>query len=327
MIQTRLTELLDCEHPVMLAGMGGVSYAALVAAVSDAGGFGTLGAAPMGLDRMKREMADVRAHTGKPFGVDLLTALPGGMEEQVDAIISGGASVFVAGLGVPRDVVDQCHRAGVLVVNMCGKVRHAIAAVEAGCDVVVAQGTEAGGHTGTVATMPLVPQIVDAVGDRVPVVAAGGISDGRGLAAALALGADGVWIGTRFIATPEAHVVSGYREALVEGREEDTVITRAYTGKTLRAVRNDYTQFFEDHPEELQRFPDQIGRSMSDAAMHLGAPPDTPDVDPSKECYAAGQGIGAIRAVVPAGELVHRFVDEAERELDRLSSLRSAART
>lgn len=93
-------------------------------------------------------------------------------------------------------------------------------------------------------------------------MADGGISDGRGLAAALALGADGVWIGTRFIATPEAHVVSGYREALVEGREEDTVITRAYTGKALRAVRDDYTQFFDDHPEELQRFPDQIGRSM-----------------------------------------------------------------
>ena len=184
MLATRLTEILDCDHPVMLAGMGGVSYSALVAAVSDAGGFGTLGAAPMGLDRMKTEMAEVRSSTERPFGVDLLTALPAGLEEQVEAIIAGGASVFVAGLGVPRDVVELCHRSGVLVVNMCGKVRHAIAAVEAGCDIVVAQGTEAGGHTGTVATMPLVPQIVDAVGGRVPVVAAGGIVDGRGLAAA-----------------------------------------------------------------------------------------------------------------------------------------------
>ncbi|MDY7106022.1 MAG: nitronate monooxygenase [Actinomycetota bacterium] len=325
MIRTRLTDLLDCEHPVMLAGMGGVSYAALVAAVGGAGGFGTLGAAPMGPDRMREEMAEVRRRTDKPFGVDLLTALPDGMEAQVDAIIAGGASVFVAGLGVPRDVVDQCHRSGVLVVNMCGKVRHAVAAVEAGCDIVVAQGTEAGGHTGTVATMPLVPQIVDAVGDRVPVVAAGGIFDGRGLAAALALGADGVWVGTRFIATPEAHVVSGYREALVDGRDDDTVITRAYTGKTLRAVRNAYTQHFEAHPEDLAPFPDQIGRSMGDGAMHLGAPPDTEGIDPSKECYAAGQGLGGIHEVVPAGDLVHRFVDEAERELDRLSALRSPA--
>src|SRR5205823_7144952 len=111
--------------------------------------------------------------------------------------------VFVAALDVPREVIELCHANNVLVANMCGKVRHATAAVEAGCDLVVAQGTEAGGHTGTVATMPLVPQVVDAVGDRVPVVAAGGIFDGRGLAAALALGADGVWLGTRFIATPE----------------------------------------------------------------------------------------------------------------------------
>jgi enoyl-[acyl-carrier protein] reductase II len=322
MLTTKLTEILDCDHPVMLAGMGGVSYSALVAAVSEAGGFGTLGAAPMGLDRMVAEMAEVRARTARPFGVDLLTALPTGIEEQVDAIIAGGASVYVAGLGVPRDVVDRCHRGGVLVVNMCGKVRHAVAAVEAGCDIVVAQGTEAGGHTGSVATMPLVPQIVDAVGGRVPVVAAGGIVDGRGLAAALALGADGVWMGTRFIATFEAHVVTGYREAIVAGRDDDTVITRAYTGKTLRAIRNAYTQHFEDHPDELQPFPNQIGRSMGDGAMHLGAPPDAEGVDPDKECYAAGQGIGGIDEVLPAGELVHRIVEEAERTLDGLGALR-----
>lgn len=316
MLTTRLTEILECEHPVMLAGMGGVSYAALVSAVSESGGFGTLGAAPMGIDRMRQEMADVRASTDRPFGVDLLTALPAGMEEQVEAIIAGGATVFVAGLGVPRDVVDLCHQNNVLVMSMCGKVRHAIAAVEAGCDIVVAQGTEAGGHTGTVATLPLVPQIVDAVGDRIPVVAAGGIVDGRGLAAALTLGADGVWIGTRFIATPEAHVVAGYREAIVTGRDDDTVITRAFTGKTLRAIRNSYTQHFEDHPEELQPFPGQIVRSMSDGAMHLGAPPDAEGIDPARECYAAGQGIGGIDTVVPAGELVHRIVEEAERALE-----------
>lgn len=324
MIRTRLTEILECDHPVMLAGMGGVSYADLVVAVSEAGGFGTLGAAPMSIDRMKNEIADVRRRTDRPFGVDLLTAMPNDMEAQVEAIIAGGASVFVAGLGIPRQVVDLCHRSGVLVVNMCGRVRHAVAAVESGCDIVVAQGTEAGGHTGTVATMPLVPQIVDAVGDRVPVVAAGGIFDGRGLAAALALGADGVWIGTRFIATPEAHVVAGYQDALVAGRDDDTVITRAYTGKTLRAVRNSYTQHFEDHPEQLQPFPDQIGRSMSDGAMHLGARPDKAGIDPDKECYAAGQGIGGIHEIVPAGELVARFVDEAERELARLGSLINA---
>ncbi len=324
MIQTRLTEMLDCDHPVMLAGMGGVSYAELVAAVSAAGGFGTMGAAPMGIERMRADMAEVRSRTDRPFGVDLLTALPEGLTESVEAIIAGGASVFVAGLGVPRDVVDLCHRSGVLVINMCGKVRHALAAVEAGCDVVVAQGTEAGGHTGQVATMALVPQVVDAVGDRVPVVAAGGIVDGRGLAAALALGADGVWMGTRFIATPEANVVDGYREAILAAQGEDTVITRAYTGKTLRAIRNSYTQYFEDNPGELARFPDQIMRSAGDGAMHLGAHGAAEGVDPTKECFAAGQGIGGIDDVVPAGELVERIVAEAERALERAGALRSA---
>jgi enoyl-[acyl-carrier protein] reductase II len=323
-LQTRLTDVLECSHPVMLAGMGGVSYAALVAAVSGAGGFGTLGAAPMGHDRMNREMARVRELTAAGFGVDLLTALPAGLEEQVAAVIAGGARLFVAGLGVPRAVIEECHRAGVLVGNMCGKVRHAEAAVAAGCDIIIAQGTEAGGHTGTVATMPLVPQVVDAIGDRVPVVAAGGIFDGRGLAAALALGADGVWIGTRFIATPEAHTVDGYKDALVSGHDDDTVITRAYTGKTLRAVRNDYTRYFEEHPTELQPFPAQIGRSMQDGAMHLGARPDTADIDRDRECSAAGQGIGGISGNIPAADLEHQIVEEAERALDRVgASVRS----
>ena len=154
---------------------------------------------------------------------------------------------------------------------MCGKVRHATAAVAAGCDIVVAQGTEAGGHTGQVATMALVPQVVDAVGDQVPVVAAGGLFDGRGLAASLALGADGVWMGTRFIATPEARAVPGYKDALLSIGEDGTVITRGYTGKTCRVVRNDYTQYWEEHTDELQPFPAQFMRSMNDGANHLGA--------------------------------------------------------
>ncbi len=300
-MRTRLTDLLQVEHPVMLAGMGGVSYHRLVAAVSEAGGFGCLGAGTMSPDQMVEEIRATKALTSRPFGVDLLTALPHQMMESVDLLIEEGVPVFVAALGVPLDVIDRCHQHQVIVVNMCGKVRHAIAAVEAGCDLVVAQGTEAGGHTGTVATMPLVPQVVDAVGDRVPVVAAGGIFDGRGLAASLMLGADGVWVGTRFIATPEARSVAGYKDALVRTAEDGTVVSRAFTGKTLRAVRNKTTQHYEEHPEELKPFPDQIGVATG--------------VDPDRECYPAGQGTGAIHDIVPAGELVHRFVDEAERAL------------
>jgi enoyl-[acyl-carrier protein] reductase II len=170
-----------------------------------------------------------------------------------------------------------------------------------------------------------VPQVVDAVGEHIPVVAAGGIFDGRGLAAALALGADGVWVGTRFIATPEARAVNGYKEALVGAREDSTVVSRAYSGKTMRVLRNDYTSYFEQHPEELQPFPAQLGRSMNDGAFHLGAQADhlgDTVIDTSRECYPAGQGTGAIVEMMPAGELVRRFVAEAEAVLARLEGLR-----
>ena len=317
-MRTRLTEVLGIEHPVMLAGMAGVASADLVVAVCEAGGFGCLGAATMTTDQMVREIRAVRARTGRPFGVDLLTAMPGDLTGQVEHVIAEGARVFVAGLGIPGAVIDLCHRHGVLVVNMCGRVTHARRAVDAGCDLVVAQGTEAGGHTGRVATLALVPAIVDAVGGAVPVVAAGGIVDGRGLAAALCLGADGVWVGTRFIATPEARTVQGHKEALLLAAEDATTITRGYTGKTMRVLANAYTAWWEEHPDELEPFPAQVGRSTNDGAFHLGGDGATPGVDLDRECYPAGQGIGAIGALVPAGEVVRTMVAEAEAVLGRL---------
>jgi enoyl-[acyl-carrier protein] reductase II len=313
-MRTRITELFDIEHPVMLAGMGGVSYSDLVGAVSEAGGIGTFGASTMKTDELVDEIARVKTITSKPFGVDLLAALPTQVEEGVRAVVEGGARIFVAGLGVPRDAIDYLHKHNVLVGSMCGKVRHAEAAVASGCDFVVAQGTEGGGHTGTVATMALVPQVVDAVGAKVPVVAAGGLFDGRGLAASLALGADAVWVGTRFIATPEARAVRGYKETLVATPEDGTVISRGFTGKTCRVVRNDWTNHYEQHPEELRKFPDQAIHSMKEGANHLGAPSDTV-VDTNREFMPCGQGVGAITSLVPAAQIVRDIVAEAERVL------------
>ncbi len=320
-LRTRLTELLDIEHPIMLAGMGGVSYHRLVAAVSEAGGIGTLGASTMGPDELPDEMSKVRALTDKPFGVDLLTAMPGQVERGIQSVIDGGARIFVAGLGVPREAIDLLHSKNILVGSMCGKVRHAVSAVTSGVDFVVAQGTEGGGHTGTVATLALVPQVVDAVGDRVPVVAAGGLFDGRGLAAALMLGADGVWIGTRFIATPEARAVNGYKDALLASREDDTVISRAYTGKTCRVVRNDWTNHYDQHPEELAKFPEQAIASTRAGVNHLGHPEGT-EVDVRREFMPCGQGVGAIDELIPAGQLVQMMMAEAERSLDRITAVR-----
>ncbi len=312
--------MLGIEYPVMLAGMGGVSYHELVAAVSEAGGIGTLGASTMREHELPEEMRLVRERTKKPFGVDLLTALPNQVDSGIRAVIEGGASIFVAGLGVPREVIDLLHEKNILVGSMCGKVKHAVAAVASGCDFVVAQGTEAGGHTGLVATMALVPQVVDAVGDKVPVVAAGGLFDGRGLAASLALGADGVWIGTRFIATPEARAVNGYKQRLIATGEDGTTISRAYTGKTCRVVANDWTRQFDKSPEALQPFPQQAVASMQAGVNHLGYPTGT-EVDEAREFYPAGQGVGSINELLPAGEIVRRIVEEAAAVLTRVGKI------
>lgn len=314
-MRTPICDLLGIEHPVLLAGMGGVSYAEVCAAVSAAGGFGSLGMAGLGPRQIAEQMARVRELTDKPFGVDLLTAQPESLTASVDVIIRGGAKAFIAGLGVPVAIVDELKAAGVVVMCMAGNVRHAVKAVEAGCDVVIAQGTEAGGHTGTVASIALWPQVVDAV--DVPVIAAGGLFDGRGLAAALALGCQGVWMGTRFIASEEAHAGAAYKDAILAMTESDTVVSRAFTGKTLRAIANDTTKEWEG--KEALPFMAQVANSVQHNLLGPIAG-IVEDVNPATQCLAAGQGGGAIREVLPAGEIVRRTVAEAEAVMARLAA-------
>lgn len=312
-IHTPICDLLGVEHPILLAGMGGVSYAEVCAAVSNAGGFGSLGMAGLGPERIRQQMRAVRELTDKPFGVDLLTAQPETLTASVEVIIDEGAKAFIAGLGVPVAIIDQLKAAGVVVMCMAGNVRHAVKAAQAGCDVVIAQGTEAGGHTGSVASLALWPQVVDAV--DVPVIAAGGLFDGRGLAAALALGCEGVWMGTRFIASTEAHAAQVYKDAIVAMGEGDTVISRAFTGKTLRAIANMTTKEWEGR--EALPFAAQV---LHSARNNLLGPIAgiVDDVDPSSQCLAAGQGGGAIREVLSCAEIVSRTMVEAEATCARL---------
>ena len=211
-LKTALTEMLNIRHPIMLAGMGGVSYAEVCAAMCNAGGYGVLGMAGTGPDFIEGQMKRVRELTDKTFGVDLLAASPESLEASVDVIINNGADSFVAGLGVPMPIMERLKKANVKVMVVGGAVKHAIKAEQAGCDAVILQGGEGGGHTGLVGTLPLVAQAVEAV--NIPVVAAGGIYDGRGLAASLALGAQGVWMGTRFIASSEAHAANMYKQSV-----------------------------------------------------------------------------------------------------------------
>jgi enoyl-[acyl-carrier protein] reductase II len=317
-IRTPVCELLGIDVPIFLAGMGGVAYAEVCAAVSEAGGFGTLGMAGASPEAIRDEMRAVRRRTRKPFGVDLLAALPAQMLAAIDVIIDEGASAFVAGLGVPEPVIERCHAAGLKVMSLCGKVSHAVAAERAGCDVVIAQGTEAGGHTGQVGGVALIPQVVDAV--SIPVLAAGALVDGRGLAAALAFGAQGVWMGTRFIASHEARAGEGYKKRITEIGSADTVVTRCYSGKPMRVVRNAYVDDWESRPDEIRPFPEQMQVS---AAAHVLAPLAGRDaeVDTTRDCLPAGQGAGGITDVASCAEIVERVVREAEATLRRLSQL------
>jgi enoyl-[acyl-carrier protein] reductase II len=319
-LRTPLCDLLGVKYPIMLAGMGGVSYAELAAAVSEAGGYGVLGMAGRAPDFIRDQMRKVRKLTDKPFGVDLLAASPESLIASVDVIIEGGASSFVAGLGVPMPILEKLKKAGLMVMVVCGAVKHAVKAEQAGCDAVICQGGEGGGHTGLVGTMPLVAQAVERV--KVPVVAAGGLYDGRGLAAALCLGATGVWMGTRFIASQEAHAGEMYREVILEASDDDTIRTRCYSGKPMRVKKNAYVDDWERRPGEIQPFPQQAMIS-SRAGVMGGIGGQIEGLDPDKSCFAMGQSAGGIHDVAPAGEIVRRIMSEAEAAIDRVSGLKS----
>lgn len=318
-LRTPLCDLLGIQYPIMLAGMGGVSYPELAAAVSEAGGFGTLGMAGVPPMKIREYVRKTRSLTKKPFGVDLLAAVPESLEETADFIIEEGANAFISGLGVPPPhLVKRFHDAGLKVMNVSGTVKHARHAAQGGLDAVIAQGTEAGGHTGRIAGLALIPQVVDAV--QIPVVAAGSIVDGRGLAAALALGAQGVWIGTRFIASAEAHAGQMYKDVIIEADDEATIVTRAYSGKTMRVFRNEYVMDWERRPQDIKPFPAQAQISTAAGVMG-GIGGQIEGLDKSRSAFAMGQGAGAIKDAPPAGEIVKRIVAEAEAAIARMAKL------
>jgi len=211
---------------------------------------------------------------------------------------------FISGKGVPRrQVIDAFHARGMLVASIAGKLSHAQKACDLGVDFVIVQGAEGGGHTGDVALSVLLPQVVDAVGHKIPVVAAGGIFDGRGLAAALCYGAQAVWVGTRFMLTPEANTNIKYKERLLKASSDDTVVTKAYTGSTMRVLMNPYVAKYVENPKLLEKNSAEVAkRAWNDGVwkLHSG---DAKNYDDSVQAYVTGQNIGAIKSLVPAGQI------------------------
>jgi NAD(P)H-dependent flavin oxidoreductase YrpB (nitropropane dioxygenase family) len=371
-----LCDILDIEYPIILAGMGGVATAELVAAVSEAGGLGIVGAASMPPDEIERQVRRIRDLTSKPFGVDVL--LPSGVaapavrgaegeapaggqahkqpaeaaarkrprdflppqygefidhaeqefglpkrgqdqdwtagmrrlgagdfsKSQVEAILELKVPVFASGLGNPAPYVEAFHAQGAKVIGLVGNVKNARRVADGGTDVVVAQGTEAGGHTGRIGTMALIPQVIDAVAPT-PVVAAGGIGDGRGIAGALALGCDGVWVGTAFLVSREATWPDVLKERILAATEEDTRVTRLYSGKTMRNINNPLIEYWES--QKLDALPMGLQGIVSGEIMAGAREANRLEL----LMNPAGQISGMLEESRPAKEIFEDMVREA----------------
>ena len=230
-------------------------------------------------------------------------------EAQMEVVIEEKGPVYAAGLGNPAPWMDRLHANGTKVMAVIGKVKHALQVVDSGIDMIVAQGHDGGGHNSPIGTFSLIPQVVDAVGDRVPVIGAGGISDGRGIAAAMMLGAQGAWVGTAFLATNEAGIELFQKEAIVEGGDADTVVSRSMTGKPARMIRNKWADAWVSAGKEPLTMPYQS--MISGPVMAAGIKAERKDIVPG----FAGQGIGLIHAIRPAAHVMRDLIEDAEMAL------------
>jgi enoyl-[acyl-carrier protein] reductase II len=322
LFDTPLCRRLNIKYPVFQAGMGFVAHAELAAAVSNAGGMGCIGAGTLSANELRKQIRLCRSMTDRPFAVDILFAevkadpregdvvrYSSNVERVIDVTFEERIPVIVSGLGNPAGIIGRAHNEGVVVMSLCGNVRQARKLEASGVDVIIAQGHEAGGHTGRVGTMALVPQIADAV--RAPILAAGGIADGRGLIAALALGAEGIWMGSRFVASVEAFAHANYKNKIVEIDEEGTTITRCHSGKPCRLIRNKFTDSWVGRENEIQPFPLQVmrvGFAASEKARYEGK------IDEGG--MPCGQGAAMITSIKPAGQIVHDVMQEARATLE-----------
>lgn len=330
-MRTHLCDLLNVEVPIIQAPMGGASCPALAAAVSNAGALGMLALSWSSPEAVRQQIRETKAQTDRPFGANLV--LEWSQHERLAICLEEGVPVVSFFWGDPAPLIQRVHDAGSVVLSTVASAHDARKAVEAGVDAVVAQGWEAGGHVrGHVATLPLIPTVVKAVAPK-PVVAAGGIVDGKGVAAVLALGASGAWIGTRFLASQEAAVHSHYRELLLQAKETDTIYTGLFSfgwpNAPHRVLRNSTVERWEQSgcPADGER-PGEgeiIGRSPTrgEIARYRSATPTTDTEGNIEEMSLwAGQGVGLVNRVQPAAEIVREIIDEASQTIERLMTLK-----
>lgn len=312
MLHTRICDLLGIEYPIISAPMsGGTAAADLAAAVSGAGGFGLIGGMTTGgPEWLREEIHKVCQLTNQPFGVGFISSFPG-LDELIKVALEERVVAVSHSFADPTPYIPAAHAAGVKVIAQVQTVAQAIVAAQAGVDILVAQGSEAGGHTGYSGTLPFVTAVLDIAGD-IPVLAAGGIADGRGLAAVLMLGAEGAWMGTRFYASRESGGGKWEKERMLEAGTDDTVLTQIYD-LTLeypfprevgdRVLRNDYTAIWHGRNDEVIARREEL-RTQVVAAMREG--------NARIAAVRAGNAVGMIHEIKPAAEIVREIVAEAE---------------
>jgi len=312
MIHARICDLLGIEHPIVLGGMGTATAAPLVAAVSNAGGFGTLGTSAFNAATLENEIAAIHENTNKPFGINHLLFQ---IQEDMFAVTLRAHPTVAAFAWARKEqnlgnYFQRAHDAGCKVMYMAGEVGEALRAADAGADILVAQGTEAGGHVGWMASLPLLPMMVKAVAP-LPVLCAGGVADGHGLAAALALGAEGVLLGTRFMATSEAPIHVNFKQAILKSDGHDTVLTeipdlasqRVWPGALSRAQRNRFIQRWAGREWLVRQNAKEIGQQAA-AARAVG--------DVENASLSFGQDAGLIDSIKSVKDVIQDIIADAE---------------
>jgi len=311
---TQLCDMLGIRYPIIQGALGGISGGPqLAAAVSNAGGLGVLASFNLTDKQLREEIARTRYLTDRPFGLNIFAVNAAFVKRVAKVIVEEGVTIVTTGRGDPREpVVSLLKERGITVLPVIPTVRHAVRMEAEGADAVIASGTEAGGHVGTVCSLPLIPQVVDAV--NIPVVAAGGIGDARGLVAALALGACGVQLGTRFLATSESGASLPQKQRILEASEEDTIPTPIFTGRNVRVIRSPELEEWVQKqrggasPEDLEALASHIRQGRR----------NSPGINTT-----AGQIVGMIKEIEGAGNLVGKMIDEAMTICQRLNSLAS----
>ncbi len=302
-MQTELSSLLEIQYPIIQGGMAWVAEYHLAAAVSEAGGLGLIGAANAPADWVREQICEVKKRTDRPFGVNIMLLSPHA-DEVAKVVAEEEVRVVTTGAGSPEKYMELWKNAGIKVIPVVASVALAKRMERCGADAVVAEGCEAGGHIGESTTMTLVPQVADAV--QIPVIAAGGIADGRGIAAAFMLGAKGVQMGTCFVVTNESQVHDNYKERILKAKDIDTRVTGRSTGHPIRTLRNEMTKKYMELEEK--------GASFEELEyLTLGALRNAVvDGDVKNGSVMAGQIAGLVRERISCKDLIHRLVSETD---------------